>query len=183
MITERLKLVAATVTYLDAELESPDALGRLLGARVPESWPPGEYDRSAIAFFRERLVEDSAAAGWYGWYAIHRRDVVVIGAVGYLGPPDTTGTVEVGYSIVPEYRGQGYGGEIVQALAARAWTFVDVKRVIAHVSAGNTASIKVLERAGFRRSAGEAESGDLKYEQLRSPEDGASNAKIYLGDS
>ena len=48
--TERLRLAAATLDHLHAELESPKALGHLLHARVPEGWPPGEYDRTAIEF-------------------------------------------------------------------------------------------------------------------------------------
>ena len=88
--TGRLELVAATPDHLDAELRSPSDLARLLDAVVPAGWPPGEYDRQAIEFFRARLAEDRASEGWYGWYAILRssegRGGTVVGAGGYSGP-------------------------------------------------------------------------------------------------
>ena len=84
--TECLELVPATLAHIEAEMEYSEKLGRLLGAEIPTSWPPGEYDRSAMEFFRARLSESGEAVGWYGWYAIHRPvegdGAVVIGAGG-----------------------------------------------------------------------------------------------------
>jgi ribosomal-protein-alanine N-acetyltransferase len=171
--TERLDLLPATLAHLDAELESPEALGLLLGARVPSGWPPGEYDRGAIEFFRERLAADPSSLGWYGWYALRREagePAAVVGAVGYLGPPGPEGTVEIGYSIAPEFEAQGYATEIVVALVERAWSIPAVERVIAHTQPGNLGSIKVLERAGFQRLGPGGEPGAVEpdeYETLR----------------
>ena len=71
MRTARLELRAATLEHLEAELEGPERLKNLLGADVLPSWPPGEYDRFAVAYFRDRLAEGGeAVAVWYVWYAI-----------------------------------------------------------------------------------------------------------------
>ena len=98
--TSRLELVAGSLALLDADLQSAEALSELLGASVPSSWPPGEYDRSAIEFFRERLTVCPDSLGWYAWYAIHMAGPSnprsLVGAGGYLGPPDVDGVVEVG---------------------------------------------------------------------------------------
>src|SRR4051812_32959281 len=116
----RLALVAATLDHLVAELEGREALGSLLGVEGPASWPPGEYDRDAIQFFRDLLaVAGPEQAGWYVWYAMRSgigdaRPSLVAGA-GFLGPPTSDGTVEIGFSVVPEARGQGYATEIVDA--------------------------------------------------------------------
>src|SRR5437773_6459510 len=121
---ERLELVAATLAHIEADLESPERLGKLLGAAVPASWPPGEYDRSAMEFFRARLLEGEDAVGWYVWYAIQRPvgddHPVVIGAGGYLGPPGADGVVEIGYSIAPEFHGRAFATELVRALVSQA---------------------------------------------------------------
>jgi RimJ/RimL family protein N-acetyltransferase len=170
MRTVRLELVPTTLAHVEAEMESPDALGRLLGASVPAAWPPGEYDRSALEFFRARLAEDPASVGWYGWYAVRHFDdgrSVVIGAAGYLGPPGSDGTVEIGYSIVPDFQAQGYATEIVQALVSRVWSVPAVHRVIAHTYPSNVGSIKVLERCGFKPSGPGGEPGTVQYEKLR----------------
>ena len=165
--TERLDLIPTTLAHLDAELESPAALSLLLGARLPASWPPGEYDRPAMEFFRSRLAEDPAAAGWYGWYAVHRAHSIVVGAAGYHGPPGSDGTVEVGYSIAPEFRAQAYATEMVRALVEHAWSVPRVGRVIAHIQPGNLGSVKVLERAGFSRAGRDSGLEAVEYEQLR----------------
>ena len=169
--TKRLELVPATLTLIEAEMESPGKLGCLLEASVPPSWPPGEYDRSAMEFFRARLAENGDTVGWYGWYAIYRPEEgdepVVIGAGGYLGPPDPDGVVEVGYSIAPEFRARAFALELVQALVSRAFSVGGVARVIAHTKATNVGSIKVLKRCGFRLVGAGGEPGKLQYERSR----------------
>lgn len=151
--TEHLHLVAATLAHLDAELESPDRLSALLGAIVPEGWPPGEYDRPAIEFFRACIAKKPEDVGWYGWYAIQRAEqgqaAVLVGASGYFGQTLPDGTVEIGYSVLPEYRSRGYATEIVHALVLRAFAIPNITAVIAHTQANNVPSSKVLEHCGF----------------------------------
>jgi len=167
--TERLDLVPATLAHLDAEMESPARLGRLLGAEIPASWPPGEYDRSAMEFFRDRLSESADAVGWYGWYAVLRPldggGRMLIGAGGYFGPPGADGVVEVGYSIAPEFERRAFATEMVEALVSRALRVAGVVRVIAHTKAANTGSIRVLERCGFTPAGAGHEPGTVRYER------------------
>jgi hypothetical protein len=65
--TARLDLVATIAVHLAAELDEPSRLTELLSAAVPAGWPPGEYDRQAMAHF-DRCLRDHgpAAVGWYG---------------------------------------------------------------------------------------------------------------------
>ena len=169
--TRRLDLVPATLALVDADLQSPEALTRLLGAFVPASWPPGEYDRSAMEFFRARLSENPDTVGWYGWYAVHRPDApaaaVLIGAGGYFGPPGADGVVETGYSIVPESRALGFATELVQALVSRAFSVPGVVRVIAHTSPANIGSVTVLERCGFSVVGPGSDPATVQYSTAR----------------
>ena len=159
--TPRLDLIASTIEHLDAELTH--ALAPMLDATVPASWPPGHYDADAIQFFRGRLVAEGVdAVGWYGWYAIMRESRTLVASGGYMGRP-SDGTVEIGYSVIAEYRNQGIASEIIVALTERALAMTDVARVVAHVAPDNIASRRALERAGFRE-AGEAENAMLRYE-------------------
>jgi [ribosomal protein S5]-alanine N-acetyltransferase len=156
MRTARLELVAARLEHLDAELESAERLKNLLGAEVLPSWPPGEYDRFAVAYFRDRIAEGGeAVAAWYVWYAIQpaTADIpaTLVACGGYFGPPSADGTVEIGYSVVPECRRRGFATELVQALTKRAFEVLDVRRVLAEAQKENLASIGVLTRCGFRR--------------------------------
>jgi RimJ/RimL family protein N-acetyltransferase len=165
--THRLDLVPATLALVEADIESPEALGRLLGAVVPACWPPGEYDRAAMEFFRDRLSESPEAVGWYGWYAVQRsvepHGSVLVGCGGYLGPPGADGVAEIGYSIVPESRGLGFATEIVHAIVARAFSKPGVVRVIAHTSSTNLESVRVLEKCGFSLVGPGTEPGTVRY--------------------
>ena len=115
--TARMRLIAAQLAHLRTELAEPSQLAALLGVEVPASWPPGEYDRDAIVYFLSQYeIRGPAAIGWYGWYAVRRAEgasaAQLVGAGGYFGPPSADGTVEIGYSIVDEMRGEGYGTEL-----------------------------------------------------------------------
>ena len=170
--TRRLRLIPCTLTHLQAELRNPRELEAILGARIPASWPPGEYDRDALAYFHSRLeAEGPSATGWYVWYAITRDedgqlDELVAGA-GFFGPP-SDGSVEIGYSVVPEARGQGFASEIVAALVERAFQTGKVSQVIAHTTDANPASIAVLLRCGFERAGAGDEPGSIRFRRSRS---------------
>lgn len=170
--TKRLKLVAATLTDVLAELSGREALASHLSVDVPLSWPPGEYDREAIEFFKYKL--EAAAPedhGWYNWYVMSisnaGRYSLVAGA-GFFGPLSSDGVVEIGYSVVPEARGQGYATEIVQALVEHAFENPAVRLVIAQTHEHNAASSSVLLRCGFRLVGPAAADGNILYEQPRS---------------
>jgi RimJ/RimL family protein N-acetyltransferase len=167
--TARLELVPTTLEHLEAELHAPERLAALLGAVVPTGWPPGQYDRDAMQFFHAMLTERGVAAvGWYGWYGIRRatddHPATLVAGGGYFGPPTADGVVEMGYSVVPDHRRQGYATELVQALTAHALGFTDVRRVVANVHGENVASVTVLERCGFRRIGAGRDPGHFLYE-------------------
>ena len=167
--TPRLELVPSTVQLLDAEIESNQRLALELDAVVPDDWPPGEYDRPAIQTFRDRLADNPADTGWYSWYAILRSDDsaqrLLVGAAGFMGPPDRDGLIEIGYSVVPSYGARGFATEMVEGLVRRAFSDTRVKRIVAHTTPGNAASIKILKRLGFEYAGSGKEVGTVQYER------------------
>ncbi|MGV8079520.1 MAG: GNAT family N-acetyltransferase [Syntrophales bacterium] len=172
-----LEMIAATPDHLAAEGESPECLASLLNARVEPGWPPGEYDRDAREFFRERLEEGGAGvAGWYVWYALRRGETggpaVLVGAGGYFGPPDDDGTVEIGFSVMPGWRGRGYATGMAGVLVGRAFADARVRMVVAHAAPGNPASCRVLEKCGFSFVSRDETSGNNRFEVLIPPGSG-----------
>jgi uroporphyrinogen-III synthase/uroporphyrinogen III methyltransferase/synthase len=165
MRTARLRMMPATAETLHLELDDPAAFATLLGVRLPQDWPPGEYDRGAIQFFLEKMIEGGPkAVGWYGWYAILEgsEPAALVGCGGYLGPPDEAGCLEIGYSICEQWRGQGLAKELVQALVDRALA-LGAKKIVAHTTEANPASIAVLLGCGFQQAIG-SESEQLQFE-------------------
>ncbi|WP_249998970.1 GNAT family N-acetyltransferase [Actinoplanes sp. M2I2] len=87
----------------------------------------------------------------FGHYRITRAaDGKAIGGIGFKGQP-ADGGVEVGYGLVPSARGHGYAAEALIALLRLAAEH-GVSRVFADTTAGNIASQRTLEHAGFRRT-------------------------------
>ena len=74
---------------------------------------------------------------------------LAVGRAGYHGPPDDDGMVEVGYSIDPQYRRQGYARAALRALLDRAAAEPAVTTVRASVSPGNVASRDLVLSEGF----------------------------------
>lgn len=169
--TPRLELIAATPTLLRAELEGRRVLETALGASVPAEWPPALFDRSAMEYTLERLEADDDQSGWWLWYIVrHVADGTArtaVGICGYKGAPDESGSVEVGYSILDAYQGQGYATEAVAGLLARAFEEPEVRRVVAETLPELARSIGVLRRLGFEEAGSGSEAGAVRYELPR----------------
>jgi RimJ/RimL family protein N-acetyltransferase len=171
--TPRLLMLAASRALLTAELHKPQYFPVLLGAALPASWPPGDYDREAMQYFLERLtVGGREAAGWYNWYALRKAEGdtprTLVGSGGFMGPPDAAGTAEIGYSIADEWRGQGLGIELVSGLVQQAAATGQVRRLVARARADNPASQQVLVRNGFA-PVGPAAEGHVRFERAVAP--------------
>jgi ribosomal-protein-alanine N-acetyltransferase len=138
----------------------PLALARALAdpaAGNPGSlpWASG-YPLAGSRLAARSLVRQAEAAGagdsaqWGMYQMILRETGEVIGDIGFHGPPDESGTVEIGYGIVEQVRGRGLAGESAVAICRLAWSSRDVTRIIARTDDGNAASAGVLRHAGFR---------------------------------
>ena len=153
-------LVALTPPLARAALEDRARLGRMIGARVPETWPGADFARMLPRIAEG--VEQTSSWAEPTRLAVHAADETLIGETGFHGPPDGSGTVEVGYSIVPAYRGRGFATEATRALIRACLARPEVRRIIAECLDDNLASLRVLEKLGMRRvgSAG----GTLRFE-------------------
>lgn len=111
----------------------------------------GERARWIFGYRADQLAKDPSAAPWITRAAVSEPDGVVVGDAGFHGPPDEAGMVEVGYSVVPGYRRQGYARAMLRALLVRAAADPDVRIVRARIGSDNTASLACIEGFGFRR--------------------------------
>lgn len=90
-----------------------------------------------------------ARLGFGLWVVTARVDGAPVGICGLL-KRDTLPDVDVGYAFLPAYRGLGYAAEAARACCEYAFAQRGLPRVLAIVSPGNAASIRVLEKIGFR---------------------------------
>ena len=146
--TARLQLVPMTYDIVKAAVTDPAEVGRLLGVSVAPGWPGPDYaevlPRILAAWERNGTRED-----WDGLILL-KAENQLIGDAGLHGTADPAGTVEIGYSIAPGHRRQGYAYEMARALTDWALARPEVRRVVAQVEPTNQPSIRVVERLGMR---------------------------------
>ncbi|MBN1853030.1 MAG: GNAT family N-acetyltransferase [Pirellulales bacterium] len=165
--TKRLSLVAGTAELGRAELDGIAKFALKLGARVPQEWPPPLNDAGSMTWFTEYLETHPDAVGWTAWYFLLKEpdgEYTAIGGGGFKGAPDSTGTVEIGYSILENYQCQGFASEGVHALIEWAFSHADVHRIIAQTFPDSRPSIRVLEKQGFLLIGDGFEDGAILYQ-------------------
>ncbi len=150
LTTTRLQLVACPLTVVEAAKVNPSEVERLLVVRVPNGWPTPDL-QDILPFYAHKLAADPLLLGWGAWLMIQRAQRTVIGDLGFKGKPDSDGTIEMGYGVLPAFQGRGYATEATQALVAWAFSQPRVQRIVAECLADNIASIRVLEKLGMRR--------------------------------
>lgn len=159
--SERLSLVALT----------PDLLAMMSGevaSERPFEWPTrwlDDVDRVHVSMWLERAAQSDVNVAWgpralvdahgqmvghAGFHLPPRPLEVALGDASFVGKRDPAagGVVEVGYTIFPSCRHQGYATEAVTALVCWADISGEVTAVLASVAEHNEASVRVLERVG-----------------------------------
>lgn len=97
----------------------------------------------------KQLETEPEAAGWIARAVVAEPGDVVVGYAGFHGPPDERGMVEVGYTVDPAHRRQGYATAILAAMLERANAEPAVTVVRASISPDNEASLATIAKFGF----------------------------------
>ena len=125
-----------------------------------ESYENPEEAREAAAFFGLR-----AERGQLPFVlAVERKDTgELIGDAGVSEAEGKPGEVEIGYVICRSCRGKGYAAEIVRAMTGFAASVFQAHAVVGRVVKGNSASVRVLEKSGYRFVREESGAEDDPY--------------------
>ena len=103
----------------------------------------------AHRYLREGPMAMYEKHGFGLWHAARKSDGGAVGMCGLL-KRDNLPDVDLGYALLPEHWGVGYAFEATEAIMRHGAGKFGLKRLIAVVSQGNTASIRVLEKLGMR---------------------------------
>lgn len=151
----RLELVPLPADVLEALLEGRrEEAAAQLGVTLPDEWP----DQHDANFLRFRLKQMRNEAAWQEWLV---RGIVLraagrplVGHIGFHGPPGVNSkrrrdAVEVGYTVFPAFRRQGYATEALRALID--WTRREraISHFVASISPDNEPSLAMVRRLGF----------------------------------
>jgi RimJ/RimL family protein N-acetyltransferase len=149
--TPRLELVSMSIPFMRALIRRDlESAASEMGASIPEDMPDDLEN-----FLRYRLAQAESDPGIVPWLG---RGMVltdaagsrhVIDTIGFHGPPDAEGRVEVGYRVEPEHRRQGFASEAVRALFDWAHAEYGITRFVASISPTNAASLTLADGFGF----------------------------------
>ncbi|HEX5995825.1 MAG TPA: GNAT family N-acetyltransferase [Jiangellales bacterium] len=119
------------------------------GQHWTAGYPRGD-DQDVARMF---LAHEPNGHARFGPLQLVDRDTgLVIGGIGYFGPPDADGKVELGYGVAPEVEGRGYATEALRGLLIWAFGTGRVRRAVADTTHDNVGSQRVMEKAGMRRT-------------------------------
>jgi RimJ/RimL family protein N-acetyltransferase len=116
----------------------------------PEYPLPDSLDAIAMVMAAHRAMTGPVQQPPTWW--IHQIVVngVVVGDIGFHSPPGPEKAVEIGYTVVPAWRGRGVASRACEVILQQAWQD-GAETVIAETDHDNVASQAVLLGNGFRR--------------------------------
>jgi len=108
-----------------------------------------------------RVKKDPSFADIGLLLAIEKNTNEIIGSAGFHDLPDEIGMIEIGYGVVPEKQGKGFGQELLVGMWAMICERPDVKILRYTVAPDNQPSLHIINKLGF-----------LKVGEQIDPEDG-----------
>jgi ribosomal-protein-alanine N-acetyltransferase len=167
--TPRLILVGADPSLLHAEIAGREALAAASGAAVPANWPPEHHDRGVIDWVLSSVESIPPGAPWRFYYLVLGEPRTLIGTCGIKQAPGPDGCVEIGYSVLEQFRSRGFATEAAMALMGAAFA-AGASEVAAETYPSLRPSIRVMEKCGMTGTGEGGEPGTLRYSRRRALE-------------
>jgi RimJ/RimL family protein N-acetyltransferase len=173
--TRRLDLIAITPQSLRIQQgDSADMkaqLGALLGATVPEQWPPENWEPHVFDYLLNLYAGDPECIGWCRYLLLRDSDGdsegrTLIGTFGSGLPKPETGEAEIGYGILPGWQRKGFAVEAVEAMLPWLQGRRKIDAFVAQTFPELYGSIRVLEKCGFESAGAGYEEGALLFRKL-----------------
>jgi RimJ/RimL family protein N-acetyltransferase len=146
--TERLRLEPLRRSHAEElfHLLSDERLYRFIPKEPPETL-------AALTARFQRLEGRAPPSGddqWLNWVARLKAEGVCVGRVEVTAHPDKS--AHLAYEIGAPYWGRGLGVEACRRILQALFEDLGTQRIVAEVDTRNAASIRLLERLGFRRT-------------------------------
>lgn len=140
-------------------------LDALTAGSAPDADPWSFFGFFSANGLRQRFAADGMISEDFATLAVQTADGTLLGTVQYRatshGPTATCRAWNIGISVLPEHRGQGYGTAAQRELADYLFQTTLAERVEATTDTANIAEQRALEKAGFTRE------GVLRHAQFR----------------
>ncbi|MET1051857.1 MAG: GNAT family N-acetyltransferase [Mycetocola sp.] len=124
-----------------------DEASRVTGVDIPREY----LDATWLWQLRLDQIDSTPSdEPWVAWVVASSDDGTVIGRSGFHAGPDAQGMVELGYTVLPEFRRRGYARALLGLLVEYARAHPEVRVLRATISPDNAASLATLRAFPFR---------------------------------
>ncbi|UXI03178.1 GNAT family N-acetyltransferase [Photobacterium sp. TY1-4] len=136
-----LRQIQPTDWPLFAELQQEPTVMKYVGDPLP-------FAELEMKFTSRLPPWQPGAAHWLCLVVIEKDTQRPVGITGFLPDETAAGQAEVGFMLLPDHQGKGYGTASLSAVVGYARQ-IGMTALTATVTEGNDASCRVLEKCGF----------------------------------
>jgi RimJ/RimL family protein N-acetyltransferase len=115
-----------------------------------QGWIPETLD-DVVTFIGKISSEFNTPQTWFQFMIIEKENQKIVGDLGIHFIDSGNQQTEIGCTLNKEFQRMGYATEAVTRVINFLFHDLHKHRVIASIDPGNTASIKLVERIGFRK--------------------------------
>lgn len=149
--TERLILIPVTLEITRSLIAGSSEEVEKLGIKLDKNWPTKDT-MDILPIINNSLEKDKLPSGFETWMIINKSNMLVIGDIGFHGKPNEKGEVEVGYGLVEQERGKGFGFEALSAIMNWLDSQESAKIIKADCLIDNKPSARILEKVGMKET-------------------------------
>ncbi len=163
--SERLLLISMSAAFLEASLVGDEArTANVMGLTIPPEWLATRW---LMDIRLKQLQADPSLQPWLLRAIALRQTGEMIGHIGFHSRPGADylrdiapGGVEMGYTVYPPFRRQGYAREACAALLDWAYREHGVTRFVLSIRPDNLPSLRIAERLGFHKVGSQVDEDD-----------------------
>jgi ribosomal-protein-alanine N-acetyltransferase len=147
-----LKIIPLTHPQLIKYLAADNLLEKELGLKQNNRNVSAAVKEMVETFTLPKINEHGAKDFLFYtfWIVVDKKINTIVAELGFKGPPNIKGEVEIGYGTMPDFQGNGYMTAAVKSIIEWATERNDIKTILGSVDKKNSPSIRVLEKNGFK---------------------------------
>jgi [ribosomal protein S5]-alanine N-acetyltransferase len=149
--TQRLNIIPLSYDQLLMYLHANDLLEEQLGLTKTGRTISEDVKEMVETFTLPKIkeVSEDHFIFYTFWIVVEKSSGIIVAELGFKGPPDENGAVEIGYGTMPGYEGKGFMTEAVAYIFEWASQRKDITTVLASIDKNNIASIRIAEKNKF----------------------------------
>jgi RimJ/RimL family protein N-acetyltransferase len=147
--TPRLELHHLGAREMLTLFEDPENTSIYVGRSYTNPYRELMDDTKVLQWRAPQVMENPSANKWFIRLIVLRETGFIIGSSSFHAPPDAHGMLEIGLGLHEDFRGQGFGTEVVAGMWSWAVAQPGVNTLRYTVNKSNVASVRLVKKFDF----------------------------------